>query len=129
MSGSYSYVGPDGVTYEGIYTSGLCFENLRLRIISMLFNFFLVDWIADENGFQPTGAHLPSPPDGPLTPDIKFPVQKSTPGTSQQPLPVQRSSPGASQQPFPVQRTSEQNNSVQPASTYISVVNNQFILF
>ena len=128
MSGSYSYVGPDGVTYEGIrldYALKIC----RLRIFSMLFNFFLVDWIADENGFQPTGAHLPSPPDGPLTPDIKFPVQKSSPGTSQQPLPVQRSSPGASQQPFPVQRTSEQNNSVQPASTYISAVNNQFISF
>lgn len=31
MSGSYSYVGPDGVTYEGVYTSGLCLKKISLE--------------------------------------------------------------------------------------------------
>lgn len=37
MEGSYTYTGPDGVQYT-------------------------VNYIADENGFHPQGAHIPTPP-------------------------------------------------------------------
>lgn len=49
MSGSYSYIGPNGVTYE-------------------------VSWVADENGYRPTGAHIPQ------LPDLAFSVQTSSAG-------------------------------------------------
>ena len=36
MRGSYEYIGPDGVTY-------------------------VVNWVADENGYRPSARHLPKP--------------------------------------------------------------------
>ncbi|XP_006561881.1 pupal cuticle protein 20 isoform X2 [Apis mellifera] len=48
VSGSYSYTGPDGVQYSVTYT-------------------------ADEEGFHPQGAHLPTPP--PIPPEIQRGVE------------------------------------------------------
>ena len=48
VSGSYSYTGPDGVQYSITYT-------------------------ADEEGFHPQGAHLPTPP--PIPPEIQRGVE------------------------------------------------------
>lgn len=48
VSGSFSYTGPDGVQYSITYT-------------------------ADENGFHPQGAHLPTPP--PIPPEIQRGVE------------------------------------------------------
>ncbi|XP_067203064.1 pupal cuticle protein 20 isoform X2 [Linepithema humile] len=48
VSGSFSYTGPDGVQYSVRYT-------------------------ADENGFHPEGAHLPTPP--PIPPEIQRGVE------------------------------------------------------
>lgn len=50
MSGSFSYTGPDGVQYSITYT-------------------------ADEEGFHPQGAHLPTPP--PIPPEIQRGVELS----------------------------------------------------
>lgn len=48
VSGSFSYTGSDGVQYSITYT-------------------------ADENGFHPQGAHLPTPP--PIPPEIQRGVE------------------------------------------------------
>ena len=45
MRGSYEYLGPDGQTY-------------------------VVNWVADENGFRPEASHIPKPV------EIPFPEQK-----------------------------------------------------
>lgn len=50
VSGSFSYTGPDGVQYSITYT-------------------------ADEEGFHPQGAHLPTPP--PIPPEIQRGVELS----------------------------------------------------
>ncbi|ODN00858.1 Larval cuticle protein LCP-17 [Orchesella cincta] len=48
--GSYSFIGDDGKTYK-------------------------VEWVADENGFQATGDHLPTPP--PIPADIQKSLQEN----------------------------------------------------
>ncbi|XP_055311110.1 larval cuticle protein 65Ag1-like [Sitodiplosis mosellana] len=45
QQGSYAYYGPDGKLY-------------------------MVNWVADENGFQPVGDHLPVAPPAPIVPDV-----------------------------------------------------------
>lgn len=49
MRGSYSYIGPDGLSY-------------------------VVDWYADETGFHPSAAHLPKPVEIPF-PEQKAAVE------------------------------------------------------
>ena len=50
QSGSYSYPGPDGLTYT-------------------------VDWYADETGFHPSAPHLPQPVEIPF-PEVAAAVRK-----------------------------------------------------
>ena len=55
MSGAQRLVGPTAEDIGTVSKGSYSYTSPEGQVIT-------VNWIADENGFQPSGAHLPTPP-------------------------------------------------------------------
>ena len=49
----------DGFRYNVVKATGV--NNIPVGWVSPVGESFTVDYVADENGYQPTGAHIPQP--------------------------------------------------------------------